>query len=104
MTVFSPISWRHYYVLMLPAWMVLTQWWIARRDNVLKWVVIGSGILISGLFLVGQIGKPVRGFLLCVMSNFTLGAFVIIGGLLYCIARNHGNENQRNVNGSEKAV
>jgi hypothetical protein len=94
MTVFSPISWRHYYVLMLPAWMVLTQWWLARRDTVLKWVVMGSGILISGMFLVGQTGKPVRGFLLCVLSNFTLGAFVILGGLLYCITRNYGNENQ----------
>jgi hypothetical protein len=28
-----------------------------------------------------------------VATNFTLGAFVIIGGLLYCIALNYGNEN-----------
>ena len=102
MTVFSPVSWRHYYVLMLPAWMVLTQWWFERRDAVLKWVVMGSGILISGLYLAGQIGKPVRGFLLCVMSNFTIGAFVILGGLLYCIARNYGNENKRDINVSAK--
>jgi hypothetical protein len=95
MTMFSPISWRHYYVLMMPAWMVLTQWWIERRDVVLKWIVTGSGILISGFFLVGQISKPVRGFLLCVMSNFTLGAFVILAGLLYCIVKGYGNKNAR---------
>ncbi|MBN1130780.1 MAG: DUF2029 domain-containing protein [Chitinispirillaceae bacterium] len=101
MTVFSPISWRHYYVLMLPAWMVLTGWWFKERDRILKWTVLGSGFLISGLYLVGQIGKPVRGFLLCVVSNFTLGAFVILGGLLYCIVRRHGNENRAGIPGNE---
>jgi hypothetical protein len=94
MTIFSPISWRHYFVLMLPAWIFLTFCWVNKKDIVLKGAVIGSGILITGLYLLGQTGKPVRGFLLCVMSNFTLGAFVILGGLLYCIVRNYGNENQ----------
>lgn len=92
MTVFSPISWRHYYVLMVPAWMILAIWWLEKKDTVLQWVTISSGILITILYIIGTIGKPVRGFLLCVTSNFTIGALVIIAGLLYCVWKGYGNQ------------
>jgi hypothetical protein len=94
MTVFSPIAWRHYFVLMLPGWMVLTLWWLEKKDVVLKWLVFSSGFLITGLFVLGQTGKAVRGFFNCVLSSFTLGAFVILAGLLYCIWRGYGNEDK----------
>jgi hypothetical protein len=79
---------------MLPGWLVLTAWWLDQKDTVLKWMTIGSGFLITGLFVIGQAGKPVRGFFNCVLSSFTLGAFVILAALLYCMWRSYGNENQ----------
>lgn len=92
MTIFSPIAWRHYFVLLFPAWMIITFWWQGKRDTVLGWVLVCSGVLIPALFLIGLAGKPVRGFFLCVLSHFTLGAFVALGGLLYCVLRGYGNE------------
>jgi hypothetical protein len=82
-------------VLMLPGAMVLTTWWLDRQDAVLKWMTICSGFLITGLLVIGQIGKPVRGFFNCVLSSFTLGAFLILAGLIYCIWRQYGSETQR---------
>jgi len=93
MTVFSPIAWRHYFVLMVPAWIILTAFWLEKKDKILGWMTVSSGVLITGGYIIGTLSRPVRSVLLNVTSHFTLGALVILAGLLYCVHKKYGNQN-----------
>jgi hypothetical protein len=91
-TVFSPISWQHYYVLMMPAFMVLTMWWLDKKDDLLKWATLGAGIMMTGIYILGYCAAPIGAFLRCVLSHYTLGAFMLLAGLLRCVYKNYGNQ------------
>jgi hypothetical protein len=74
MMVFSPFAWWHYWVLLFPAFFILTQSSepFARRG---VWIAF---FLMTGLNVFGQIVHPVGGFVHCVLSNMTLGALFLI--------------------------
>ncbi len=84
--VFSPIAWQHYWILTLPAYFVLHSLYEESRSRALFYAIWASFVVITVLSVIGQTGKIVRGFLLCVTSHLTIGAFILMFALLYGIS------------------
>jgi hypothetical protein len=85
--LFSPIAWRNYWIITFPGYFVLYNLYLKddAKDKVLFYSIWISFFLVTVLQVVGQIIGPLRGFFMCVISNQTLGALLLLFALLYYI-------------------
>lgn len=90
--LFSPIAWRHYWVIIFPGYFVLYNLYLKNKDKILSYTLWISFILITVLQVIGQTGKSLRGFFTAVLSNQTLGALLLLLGILYVIHKSWPNQ------------
>ena len=85
--LFSPIAWRNYWIITFPGYFVLYNLYLKddAKDKVLFYSIWISFFLVTVLQVVGQSNGALRGFFMSVISNQTLGALLLLFGLLYSI-------------------
>jgi hypothetical protein len=86
-TVFSPVAWVHYWVMIFPAVFVLWRELAHRPDRAVRWLFWSSAFLITGLNVVSRVFVPLKGFAHSVLSSMTLGALALLVALLVVLAR-----------------
>jgi len=83
--LFSPIAWRNYWVITFPGYFVLYNLYSKSKSKVLFYIIWISFFLVTVLQVIGQTDKILRGFFMAVLSNQTLGALLLLFGLLFSI-------------------
>jgi hypothetical protein len=83
--VFSPIAWKHYWVLIFPACFVAYRAVTLHPSQPVRITFWGSALLITGLNLLGRFYRVAGSFSHCVLSSMTLGALLLLGSLLFII-------------------
>jgi hypothetical protein len=83
MILFSPISWKHYWVMSLPALCCLWSVVLTYKNTVINYLLWTSFIFITVFQVVGSAFRPFRAFANCVLSNYTIGGIALMAGMIY---------------------
>ncbi|MBN2035330.1 MAG: DUF2029 domain-containing protein [Chitinispirillaceae bacterium] len=83
MILFSPIAWKHYWVMTFPVVFVLWNVVLTYKSPVITFLLWTSFVFISVLQVVGSAFRPFRAFANCVLSNYTIGGIVLMAGMIY---------------------
>jgi alpha-1,2-mannosyltransferase len=99
-TLFSPLAWKHYFVLLLPAWFILWRaafvpdaavpdappWRLGPADRRRAAVLLAIGFVLTTLLVRGLVGKQAA-LMFETRSAITLGGLVVLAALLDLRAR-----------------
>jgi hypothetical protein len=83
MVLFSPVSWKHYWVMTFPAIFVLWRVVLMEKNKVISKLLWISFVLIPVLEVIGSIIRTVKAFANSVLFNYTMAGFVLLAGLFY---------------------
>jgi hypothetical protein len=83
MILFSPVAWKHYWVMSFPAVFVLWKVVLTEKNRVVHWLLWISFVLISVFSVIGSMIRPFRAFINQVLFHYTTAGFVLLGALFY---------------------
>jgi hypothetical protein len=85
MILFSPVAWKHYYVMILPAVFVLWKVALTDKNKVVVRLLWISFVFIPVMEITGAIVRPFRDVANYIISNYTMAGFSLLAALFYLL-------------------